>query len=303
VAIANCPPDGSPEDTKEATRRAIMMAGGFFQAVVPRGAQAGARRAFIKPNLTVPAPPGSAICTDIGVVVAVIELLREAGIKDIVVGDGSGDDPEGMTFITSGYDVAMERLGVRLVNLNDEPARSVPVPGGLAYQTLDIPEIVLASDVVIDVAKMKTHNEALVTLGAKNLVGVPPVSHYNLGLVARQDFHAKAIHKVIHDIHRVVPVTYTVIDGILAMEGEGPLRGEPVPMGVVLAGANVVAVDVVACHLMQIAPQEVDHLVYLSRAGLGPLDIGDIEIVGASLEAASRPFQKPARFVPTPGVE
>jgi uncharacterized protein (DUF362 family) len=285
---------GAQDAAKDTTFRAIHLAGGFFDAV------AGARRVLIKPNLTVPSPPGGAICTDVGVVEAVVELLWAAGVSEIVVADGSGDDPERKNFEVSGYDVAMARLGVQVVDLNYEPTRTVPVPRGLAYEALDIPEIVLDADAIIDVAKLKTHTEGLVTLGAKNLFGGPPVFRYNLGAIARQEFHQKGIHKVIHDINTIVPIAYTVIDGVLAMEGNGPIRGTPVEAGLVIAGANLVATDATGCYVMQIDPHEVGHLVNLHQSGYGPLDLGAIQVVGECLEDVSRPFQQPGQAAGNP---
>lgn len=273
-------------------RRAIIRSGGL-PCNIGRTA-----RVVIKPNLTVPAPPGNAICTDIGIVEAVVELLHERGVNDIVVADGSGDDPERQNFQVSGYEEGMARLGVRVVDLNYQPTRLTPVPNGLVYQSLEIPEIILNADAVIDIAKLKTHNEALVTLGAKNLFGVPPASLYNLGGRARQEFHQKGVHKVIHDICSVVPTAYTVIDGVLAMEGNGPIRGTPVEAGLVIAGANLVATDAIGCYLMQIDPREVEHLVYLHQSGFGPLDLDEIEVIGEELKEVSLPFQRPGQGVP-----
>ncbi len=289
VAIAR----GTPDDTKSAAREAIELAGGFTEAV------SGARQVLIKPNLTIPALPESAICTDVGVVEAVIELLGEADCNNIVVAEGPGDDPKRQAFAVTGYSEAMSRLGVRVVDLNFEKTRTVPVPRGLAYQKLDIPEIVLQSDVVIDVAKLKTHNEALVTLGAKNLFGVPPVSHYNYntGPRPRAEFHAKGLHKVIRDICSVVPIAYTIIDGVLAMEGDGPASGTPVPAGIVIAGQNLLATDVVACHTMGVDPREVAHLTYLYDSGFGPLDLDQIELAGEPLEEVARRFRRPGEPV------
>ncbi|MCL4368722.1 MAG: DUF362 domain-containing protein, partial [Actinobacteria bacterium] len=251
-------------DSKTTTKRAIQMAGGWAEAL------AGARQVLIKPNLTVPSVPGSGVCTDIGVTEAVIELLHEAGIREIVVAEGPGDDPERKVFQVTGYDCLPGRYGVRLLDLNLERTRRVAVPGGRAYTELDIPEVVLEADAIIDIANLKTHSSALATLCSKNLFGVPPTPRYGLGSYPRKEFHARGIHKVIHDINQVVPIAYCVVDGTLAMEGNGPIKGEPVSMGLVVAGRNRLAVDTVGCHLMKIDPREVDHLGYMAESGRGP---------------------------------
>ncbi len=285
VAVAK----GELNDTKATAKRAIEMAGSFRQVL------AGARRVLVKPNLTVPGAPGSAICTDLGVAEAVIELLREAGVPEIIVAEGPGDDPERKVFAVTGYDSLPARYGVRLLDLNQEPTRTVSVPGGMAFSEMDIPEVVLDADVFIDIANLKTHTATLATLCAKNLFGVPPTARYGFGGHPRREFHQRGVHKVIHDLNRIVPVAYCVIDGTLGMEGNGPIKGTPVPMGVVVAGQNLLATDTVGCHLMKIDPHEVDHLVYLHDAGLGPLDIAAIEVVGEPVEGTARAFQRPTK--------
>ncbi|MCL4533955.1 MAG: DUF362 domain-containing protein [Bacteroidetes bacterium] len=276
-------------DIKGTTKRAIQMAGGWDEAL------RGARRVLIKPNLTVPSVPGSAVCTDIGVTEGVIELLQEAGVRQITVAEGPGDDPERKVFRVTGYDSLPARYGVKLLDLNLERTRRVAVPDGRAFDELEIPRVVLDADAVIDIANLKTHSAALATLCSKNLFGVPPTPRYGLGSYPRKEFHQRGIHKVIHDINRVVPIAYCVVDGTLAMEGDGPIKGEPVPMGLVIAGRNRLAVDTVGCHLMRIDPREVDHLVYMAEAGMGPIDLSAIDLAGVSLESVARAFKRPTR--------
>jgi uncharacterized protein (DUF362 family) len=116
-----------------------------------------------------------------------------------------------------------------------------------------------------------------------------------LGGYPRREFHQRGVHKVIHDINRVVPSAYCVVDGTLAMEGNGPIKGDPVEAGLVVAGRNLLSVDTVGCHLMGIDPRQVDHLVYLASAGVGPIDLSDIEVVGEALDKVALRFKRPTR--------
>ncbi len=283
---------GDLSNTKAIARRAIDVAGGFAEAI------SGARTVLVKPNLTVPGAPGSAICTDLGVTEAVLQLLKEAGIPRIIVADGPGDDPGNEVFATTGYDRLPAKWGVDLLDLNLQPTRTVPVPGGRAYRELDIPEVVLDADAIINIANLKTHTASLATLCAKNLFGLPPTARYGYGSHPRREFHHKGVHKVIHDLNRVARMAYCIIDGTLGMEGNGPIKGEPVRLGVVVAGRNLLAVDTVGCHIMGIDPREVDHLAYLAEAGYGPIDISAVDLSGDPLDSVIRPFARPSKKDP-----
>jgi uncharacterized protein (DUF362 family) len=103
-------------------------------------------------------------------------------------------------------------------------------------------------------------------------------------------YHLKGISKVIADINSVIKPALTVIDGFVAMEGNGPVSGDPVKMDLIIAGKDVVATDATACRVMGFDPHEVAHIRMAYEKGLGEID--DIEIVGETLSRVSRTFKR-----------
>jgi uncharacterized protein (DUF362 family) len=190
----------------------------------------------------------------------------------------------------AGYDHLPARYGVELLDLNAAPARQVPVPGGMVYDKLWIPEIVLDADAVISLSVMKTHTDGLVTLTAKNGFGLPPTRFYG---TPRVEFHSHGVDRVIHDIIRAAPFDYAIVDALVAMEAGGPIDGQPVTLGLVVAGRNTLAVDATCARIMDVDPWRVPHLRHLHRAGVGPVAESDIEVVGESVAAVRRPFILP----------
>ena len=271
---------GRSEDPYAATQRAIEGSGEW-----PRAAVAG-RTVVIKPNLVAPAAPETGMVTDPRVVQAVVDRALADGARAVTIVETSR---HGAFFEQTGYrlfDDYDER--VTLLDLRDVSPVLAPVAGGgLAYGAVWVPSAVLGDDVVfVSAAKMKTHLEAMATLATKNLFGLPVLERYmpNEGKSGRFTMHERGLHLTISDLLRIRPVHFCVVDGgVVAMEGRGPLAGEPVAMGTVLAGANPIAVDCVALHAMNIAPQFVPHLTYCARMGLGPSDLSGVTVHGDAL--------------------
>ncbi|HEY6360288.1 MAG TPA: DUF362 domain-containing protein [Vicinamibacterales bacterium] len=287
---------GSARDTSgyAATRQAIEYAGDW-----PAARIAG-RRVIIKPNLVAALPSSTGATTDPEVTRAVVDLALESGARDVLIVEsgarGANFSPCGYDFFAS-YDPT-ER--VRLVDLGNEPVALAPVPGGgLAYAAIQVPEVVLDRQAVyISVGKMKMHAETLATLSTKNQFGLPAVDRYpSLSRPpGRFAMHERGLPQAIVDINMVRPVSYAVVDAIVGMEGFGPALGSAVPMNLVLAGANSVAVDRVALWAMNVDPAGVRHLVLASRAGLGPADLAAITIAGDAIE--QRAFAPPPILSP-----
>ena len=239
----------------------------------------------IKPNLVSPMPASSGATTDPLVVQAIVDLCIAQGVTQILIveaappGKPSNFGPCGYTTVFASYPQ------VQLVDLRTGTYVLATVPGGVyAYQAMWVPSLVLQPDTYfISAAKMKTHVDAVVTLSMKNLVGLasetayaPPVAaHY-----PRHDLHLRGIDESIMDLNLVRPVDFAVIDGVWAMEGQGPTHGSPVATNVVLAGLNRVAVDRVGLHVMEIPQTAVTYLTYAAEAGLGPASTDNVTLLG-----------------------
>lgn len=147
---------------------------------------------------------------------------------------------------------------------------------------ITFPRIVLESH-VISAAKMKTHCDTQVTLGLKNMFGLLPDK-------PKSKYHNLGIGKVIVDINSAYRPDLTVIDGFVAMEGSGPVNGQPIEMGLVIAGKDVVSTDTITSKVMGFDPFKIYHIKRAAEKGLG--EIEDIEVLGEDLNKVTRIFKR-----------
>ena len=269
-----------------AAQRAIAFAGTW------PGNQIAGRRVIVKPNLVAGLPSATGVTTDPEVTRAVVDLALQSGAAEVVLvetaANGANFEACGYGFFPS-YDPR-----VRLVDLKNEALTLAAVPGGLAYKAILTPQLVVDPEAIyITVAKLKTHGETVATLSIKNQFGLPAVDRYiSRPSTGRFAMHDRGIPQAVVDMNLLRPPHFAVIDGVVGLEGLGPVFGSPVTMNLVFAGSNAVAVDRVALNTMEIEPVLVRHLVLASRAGLGPADLSNITVVGDPI--TTRPFALPA---------
>jgi uncharacterized protein (DUF362 family) len=275
---------GRDPDPYAATVRALD-ASGEWPAVA-------GKTVVVKPNLVIPATSDTGATTDPEVVRAVVDRALADGALEALIVETS---PQGAHFSACGYDgFDTYNPRVRLVDLGTLPVVLAAVPGGLAYQSIYTPDLMLRDDIVfVSVGKLKTHAQALTSLSTKNLFGVPAVDRYvSTPSFGRFAMHDRGLDQAIIDVNRLRPSHFAVIDGIWGMEGNGPAFGTPVRADTVLAGRNTVAVDRVALSLMQVPQVAVRHLAYAARFGLGPSDVSEVTVGGDPLE--TRAFALPS---------
>lgn len=268
-------------------QEAIDLVGGIKAYVKPKDT------VVIKTNIFAPFPPP--VSVDRKVVAALVRLIRWAGASRVVVAEGVSVGTKlerGKTtrdcFKDLGIQSAVEAEGGEILCLEDDPRVSVDVPGGIALNRIDYPKSFLDADVFIELPCLKTHGLTLVTLGIKNLQGL--LTDEQKYFAHRDDLDQKLV-----DIHKVRKADLTVIDGLLAMEGNGAGEaGLPVPMNILLAGSDVVAVDAVASACMGIEDVlDVSTTRIAQHNGLGTADLSQIEVRGVSIEAVKRKFLLP----------
>ncbi len=291
-----------------AVEKAIDLLGGLGQVMK------GKDSVLLKPNLV--STQATAV-TKPEVIRALAQVMKGAG-KEVLIGEGSAAAPNFnvvsmQTFRTSRRDIldpmqqyVFEQLGyaemaktlhVPLVNLHSGDLVEVPVPGGFVYDKLTIHKSLVDVDLLCSVPMMKTHQLATVTLGMKNLVGVFPGTMYQAIRGRMHDDAARieptAASAVVVDMVRANKLGLVVVDGSMAMEGNGPSIGKLVKMDVIIAGTNPVATDMVAASAMGFEPGEVPTFAWANKAGLTPVGLSEIEVRGDSLDQVRRPFQKP----------
>lgn len=295
-------------NTSAAVEQALELLGGIKQVT------GGRERIMLKPNLVSSAPFAT---TKPDVVRALAQLMKRARMQ-VFIGEGSAAAPgfnmqgqdifrtrkreildpmQDYVFKQLGYADLAQRLAIPLVNLHSGPMVEVKVPNAFVFPTLTIHRSLTEIDLLCSVPMMKTHQLAQVTLGIKNLVGVFPGTVYQAVRGAMHDEAAKVepsgTAAAIVDMMRANKLGLVVVDGSMAMEGNGPSNGTLVKMDVIVAGADPVATDLVASSLMGFQPAEVPTFAWANKAGLGPATLEEIEIRGEKLEAVRRNFVRP----------
>jgi len=250
----------------------------------------GKRRVLIKPNFVSDSVQLAA--THVDVVKALLDTIAPLTTGEIIIGEGSyGDTFKG--YRNFGYMDLKSEYGVELLDLNsdeyvevnvfDEKFREFPIR---------ISRTVYESDYRISAAVMKTHDFVIATLSIKNMAVGSIVKPYK----SRIHQGYPAINLNIYKIAKFIPVHLAVVDGFKAMEGDGPVWGSEVPMGVALAGLDPVAVDAVSAYMMGFNPMDIGYIYYCHKFGLGDANIENIRVVGENIEVLKRKF-KPHRTI------
>ena len=224
------------------------------------------KRVLLKPNL-VEYSAKAAINTHPNVIAATADSLFRLGASEVIVGDGPGHVRDSEMLIDEcGLKNKLAEVGrVRFVDLNFDAVRSVTPRGGFtAFRELWLPETVLSADVIISMPKIKTHHWAGVTLSLKNLFGCIPGNVYGW---PKNVLHWKGINSSIAELAATIPVHYVVADGIVAMEGNGPLHGLSRPLCCLVFADDSIAADVTCCRLMGIEPSRIHHLQLAAAFG------------------------------------
>jgi uncharacterized protein (DUF362 family) len=263
---------GKWQDPYIATMRALEASMGWPQV--------DGKKVIIKPNLVNSQTAETGVTTDPQVVRAMVDVALQTGAAEVFIVEQGFS---GANFSSCGYGFFQNYdPRVRLVDLTNEPVSLAPVPGGMVYREMYLPSLLLGEDVFfVSVAKLKTHSTAHATLSMKNLVGIAPIHTYRYPQDEwRLAIHDRGIHQAIVDLNLCRPVDFALVDGVVAMEGNGPAAGSPVSLGMVLAGKNAVAVDRVCLDAAALPQGGVLHLTYASKKGLGPATMDEIELLG-----------------------
>lgn len=252
------------------------------------------KRVVLKPNM-VEYHPDKVINTNPRVIEAVIEICKREGAKEIIVAEGPGHWRNVEYIVTaSGLAEVLKRQAVRFVDLNHDNPFAMPNLGRCTkMEMIYLSETIAKADVVISLPKMKTHHWAGVTLSLKNLFGTLPGICYGW---PKNALHWQGIENSIVDIALTRTPDLAIVDGIIGMDGDGPLMGEAKPMGVLVMGTDLLAVDATCCRLMCLDPEQVEHLTLGYSRKLGVLPEKDIVQLGRPIHALAKPFEPHPRF-------
>ena len=276
------------EKPLESVRKAVALCRGLDH--LPAKA-----RVFIKPNIvfwTVEANfPKYGVITTSRMVEDMVILLKEYGIEDIVIGEGTvlrppqATDQQEHAFDTLGYTALQKRYGVKLLNIWKRPFKKVDLGAGVILRfNVDI----LESDFVVDLPVLKTHSMTVVSLGIKNLKGM-------IDIPSRKKCHStgpqKDLHFMVSRLANRMPSMLTLLDGIYTSERGPNIDGTMHRSNLLVASADVLSADMVGAAVLGHSPAEVPHLAHAARNRKRPLDLSDIDIAGESIENVTVPHQ------------
>jgi uncharacterized protein (DUF362 family) len=246
------------------------------------------RRVVLKPNL-VEFDPAGVINTHPLLVAAAARVFRSLGAREVVVAEGPGHRRDNEYLLdASGLGPALADVGVPYVDLNVDAVRRVTARSRfMGMSDLWLPETVAGADLLVSMAKLKTHHWAGVTLSMKNLFGIMPGTYYGW---PKNFLHQRGIPNSIVDINASLPVRrLSIVDGIVGMEGNGPIQGTPRRSGLLAFGEDPVAVDATCARLMTLEPWKVQYLAD-AEPFLGNIAEERIDQVGEDLEGLRQDY-------------
>jgi uncharacterized protein (DUF362 family) len=245
------------------------------------------RTVALKPNL-VEFEPESSINTNPLLVHAAYEGFLALGASRVLIAEGPGHRRNTLDLAdAAGYFAAVPRFEDVFVDLNvDDVARVRPARQVSGMKKWYLPRTALGADLLVSMPKMKTHHWVGATLAMKNLFGVIPGGIYGW---PKNALHWAGIEECIADLHALFPRQFAIVDGIVGMEGNGPIQGAPKRVGALIAGRDPVAVDATCCRIMRIDPLKIQYL-RLAAGEQAHITEDGITQTGERIEDVATPF-------------
>ena len=269
VALLQCG-NYEEENVYQAIRQGLALLGGLGQFVRPE------ENILLKPNLLKGAAPEKAITTHPAVFSAVLRCLREEGYTHLTYGDSPAAAFDAQkTAVQSGLTVPAEKYGAEFGDFSG--AEPTEYPAGKTAKKFMFAREVVKADAIISLCKMKTHALENITGAMKNQYGCIFGPYKAAGHAAYPN--AQSFADMMADMNRCLGVRLFIMDGILAMEGNGPSSGDPKLMKVLLLSADPVALDSVFAHLVHLDPHHVPTCVSGAREGLGKMEADEITVL------------------------
>lgn len=269
---------------EHALRHILGQIGGMERFVKP------GEKILLKVNLLRPAPPDSAVCTHPAVVEAIATLVKEAGGQAVIADSPGGALQKESTlrhlYEKTGMAQAAAHSGAQLSY--DVSTQLVSIPQGKALRQAEVISPAAEADGVFDLCKMKTHVLMGMTGAVKNSFGIIP----GLSKVGFHGSHPKRedFADVVMDLTQFLSPRLSIMDGILAMEGEGPgASGTPRRVNLLLVSENPLALDVAAAEIMGLPRDSNPLLLAAQRRGFTPNRTEDVVLIGGTWETLRIP--------------
>jgi uncharacterized protein (DUF362 family)/NAD-dependent dihydropyrimidine dehydrogenase PreA subunit len=258
----------------EALVRGLDLIGGIARFVEKN------ERILLKPNMLSAKEPDKHVTTHPTVLSAIIKVLLEQGYEDVVFGDSPAVDKEDKAARINGLFDAADKYGVEQVDFST--GQTVSFPQGRQCQRFEVADSVIKSNAIISLSKMKTHQLTRITGAIKNQLGCV----YGLNKAGMHASFPNAINfsKMLVDLNLLLKPRLYIMDGIIAMEGNGPGSGDPRPMNVLLISDDPVAIDATFCKMIKLKPEFIPTITFGKHWGLGEYKDEKIEYLGDSIE-------------------
>jgi len=253
-------------------------------------------KVLLKPNLLKSAGPEEAVVTHPALMEAVAAMEKDCGATPFL-----GDSPPlgklSRVLSKSGYDPFMQKLNIQAVPFMEKV--TAEFPDARLFRRLDLAKEIFDFDAVINLPKLKTHSQMVLTLAVKNLFGaIVGADKAAWHLRAGKDFDSFAT--VLVQIYEKVRPALSIVDGILGMEGNGPNAGVPRKIGLIAASSDAVALDAEICRLVGLPLESLRTCVIGQNLGLGTADVDKIERVGDKLDGFPlKDFKRPKSMTMT----
>ncbi|MDO8489733.1 MAG: DUF362 domain-containing protein [Candidatus Omnitrophota bacterium] len=284
VSIVKCN-SYEPKAVQQAIRDILSFLGGITAFIKPGSS------VLVKPNLLMAKEPQSGITTHPEVVRAVIQILKEINCR-VVVGDGPSVWGRYVENVEGVYDIT----GIKKV-CQDEEVKLVIFDKRRMRDKFPLTTWLDDCEYLINLPKFKTHEFTLLTGSIKNLFGL--VSGTYKTELHKNYFEPAEFSKILVDIYEQAKPALTIIDGVLAMEGDGPATGGKTrQLGLLLGGSDCVALDTIMAKIMGITNQEILSTKEAALRGLGENQISRISIEGENIDKLNiRPFIMPTNSI------
>jgi uncharacterized protein (DUF362 family) len=281
VALTQCS-DYEPDNVARGIRRQFELLGGIERFVKPGDS------VLLKPNFITPRSHRRAPAqTHPTVILEAAKLLKDFGARPFVA-----DSPAWANAATCARVLELteplERLGVPLKELDASERRRL----GPGLPSVRISRVALDADVIVNLAKLKTHQQLFATFAVKNMFGCvsgkrKALWHFKRGA------DTGAFCELLIGIYRHLHPAVTIIDGIVAMEGQGPIHGASRPLGWLIGGTEPIACERICCHLAGIRPEQVPIMRTAKEIGFGCANLDEIDVLGDALPPPCTDFELP----------
>jgi uncharacterized protein (DUF362 family) len=244
---------------------------------------------LLKPNLVEPTRAEPQINTHPSVIRAAAEVFRRWRAREVLVAEGQGHCRDSLYVLDeSGLGKTLAEARLEFIDLNHDDVERVPnALGFTSLPELILPVTLRQADLVVSMPKLKTHHWVGVTLSMKNLFGVMPGVCYGW---PKNVLHHAGIPESIVDIAATVRPHLAIVDGIIGMEGDGPIMGTAKHCGLIVMGTNPPAVDATCTRLMGLDPWRISYLA-ASSGRLGPIAEAHIRQRGETLVSLAQSFR------------